>query len=97
MKCGNRPPTAAAASRLVPNHLAAAATAFTIVATARHFIRIAGSRANFAGIFPLCFTKSMNVSAKASGVAEDVPPLGLEIEKSQFRARISIDINAVFR
>ena len=50
-------------------HLVAAATRFTISATAFHFFRIAGFLANFAGILPLCFTKSINVSAKSSCVA----------------------------
>ena len=34
----------------------AAATRFTISATAFHFLRMTGRFANFAGIFPLCFT-----------------------------------------
>ena len=44
------------------------ATRFTISATAFHFFRIAGFFANLAGISPLCFMKSMNVSAKSSRV-----------------------------
>ena len=44
----------------------AAATRRTISATAFHFFRIAGFFANMAGTFPLCFMKSMNVSAKSS-------------------------------
>ena len=34
----------------------AAATRFTISAMAFHFFRMTGRFANFAGIFPLCFT-----------------------------------------
>ena len=48
----------------------AAATRFTISATTFHFFRMTGRFANFAGIFPLCFTKSMTVSAKSSCVAD---------------------------
>ena len=46
----------------------AAATRFTISATAFHFFRMTGRFTNFAGIFPLCFTKNMKVSAKSSRV-----------------------------
>ena len=48
----------------------AAATRFTISATAFHFFRMTDRFANLAGIFPLCFTKSMKVSAKSSCVAD---------------------------
>ncbi len=53
---------------LCASYRVAAATRFTISATAFHFFRMAGFFANFAGIFPLCFMKSMNVSAKSSRV-----------------------------
>lgn len=56
--------------RMSPNHRVAAAMRFTISATAFHFFRMAGFLANRAGIFPLCFTKSMKVSAKSSCVAD---------------------------
>ena len=44
----------------------AAATRFTISATAFHFFRMTGRFANFAGSLPLCFTKNIKVSAKSS-------------------------------
>ena len=37
---------------------------------ARRQVRLQASAADMAGIFPLCFTKSMKVSAKSSCVAE---------------------------
>ena len=55
--------------RSSPDYRVAAATRFMISATAFHFFRTGGIFANFAGIFPLCFTKSMKVSAKSSCVA----------------------------